>query len=165
MNYNEGTYLIMVGLFIAYFYFIIVKYGRLTSISESFYELEESKEGMGRIFTAWISLLGVGVMVCCEHTLAVIAGGGMILVGAAPYFKSKLGKWPHYIGAGIAILCIQLYIGLVLPSIYIFLIIYFLTIAISLVIDRKASPKWLWRLEAQAFFTFFLAQGIYLFLK
>jgi hypothetical protein len=60
MSYQQVSYLIQVGVFLSYLLYIVWIYGVLSSISESFYELEKEKKRFlfwdrSMMFTVWAS--------------------------------------------------------------------------------------------------------------
>jgi hypothetical protein len=95
------------------------------SISESFYHPE-----IGYAFTLWCTMIGLGVCGLmaelsagqCYQFLSLFAGGGLLLVGAAPRFKTH-ERTVHYAGAGtcalaaLAWMCLAGYWYIPVPSV------------------------------------------------
>jgi hypothetical protein len=166
MSYQQVSYLIQVGVFLSYLLYIVWIYGVLSSISESFYELEKEKKRFlfwdrSMMFTVWASCQGICVMLSGSNSIFTnIAGFGMLLVGIAPYFKDKVAKYVHYAGAVIAILAIQGYIFEIKQ--YEFNCFGAASLLLSFLL-KDITDNWLWWLEILMFACYFMAQLIHLF--
>ena len=140
---------ISTGIFVAYVIFVMIKFGIQKSISESYYRFPNS---MRFIFT--LALWGFAIPIIMlggisESVLLFLAGGFIVLVGAAPAFKGLLMEYKaHMLGAYTGIL-------LGLTS----LIVDFgsweiVAIAVVLAILLKIfSKNYIWWIEILAFFT------------
>jgi hypothetical protein len=95
-------YFILLILFAAYITAIMIMFRVPNSISDSFYHPK-----IGYAFTLWCDLIGLGVCGLIVELsagqwyqfLCLFAGGGLLLVGAAPRFKTH-ERTIHYAGAG-----------------------------------------------------------------
>lgn len=167
MEYNEISYLGALSTLTLYLVGIVREFGILPSISESFYRLNERKKGLGIVFTYVMPVVAVMVMVSCEYWSTTIAGVGLILVAAAPYFKDIWNKYVHYIGALVAVMGTQVYlIHLIYTHKGIDISVrYIAVIALtSILIKHTIKKNTLWWMEIFFFSLFFLIQGIYLFI-
>lgn len=98
---------IQIAIFIVYVTYIVITFGVLPSISESWYRLEEKKKNLGFLFTLFC--WGIGFLMPF-HTLGdtgwfVGSGAGLIFVGAATMFKSTAAHTNivHSVGAALCI--------------------------------------------------------------
>ena len=93
-------------IYIAFNIYIILKFGVLPSLSNSFYKLEEDKSGSGILFS--ISLLSVGMLMIDVWSakpygwLGIIACISLCGVATAPMYDNEEVKLWHYLFAGIA---------------------------------------------------------------
>lgn len=101
--------IISLSIFTLYIAFILIKFGLIPSISQSYYELEKIKKGYGWIFTFWawgvtFFLLPTLLDYCSENTkfLAFLTAMGLCFVGIAPRFKT-FQKYIHFISAGVCL--------------------------------------------------------------
>lgn len=90
--------LISISVFTAYLIFILVKFGVLKSISDSYYHLKHK---------IWFTLALWGfafpAIIAGDTALMFLAGSGIIFVGVAFDFKESMTKIVHYIAAGLGI--------------------------------------------------------------
>ena len=83
-------------MFTLYLLFIITRFKELKSISESFYRLDKKWIGL---FTLAIWSFTIPIVVYAESGLLFFAGAFVAIVGAAPSFKLKHERLPHFVGA------------------------------------------------------------------
>jgi hypothetical protein len=98
----SGVYFALLAGFAAYMAAIMILYKIPTSVSESFYHPK-----IGWLFTLWCASIGIGACALTAELsegewyqcLCLFAGGGLLLVGVAPRFKTH-DRTAHYAGAG-----------------------------------------------------------------
>lgn len=92
---------IQLFIFISFITYIMVKFGILNSISESWYKLEEEKKGKGIIFTLFLWSIGFLMFFQTNGSsgLFFASGVGLIAVGAATQYKQKMTSTVHFSGA------------------------------------------------------------------
>jgi hypothetical protein len=94
-------------IFVTYVAYITNRFGVLPSISESYYKLNESRQGY--FFTIFCWALAVTMVLKADNSspLYFYSGVGLAFVGAATQFKwTKAGTdIAHYLGAFIGIEC------------------------------------------------------------
>ena len=96
--------------FIGYIVFILIRYGIIPSISDSYYYLEADKKGSGLYFSVWCSLVtlfsispSLGASnTWYEQLSSLLMCIGLIIVSAAPAFKKARHNTYHIIGAILA---------------------------------------------------------------
>jgi hypothetical protein len=96
-----------IAVFVLYMAYVILFFGVLPSISESYYRLEKRGK-CGYVFTLWCASIALSVVAMMFQLsdgkwfqfLGVFAGGGLAFVGAAPLFKTH-ERMIHYAAAGI----------------------------------------------------------------
>jgi len=96
---------IQLVVFITYLIFIKVKFGNLSSISLSWYKLQEHPPRNGYLFTLFCWGLAIPLILFADTGgwLFFIAGSGLAFVGAATAFKENLTDVVHFTGASVAI--------------------------------------------------------------
>jgi hypothetical protein len=112
-------------------YIIVIykKYGKMKTISDSYYKLKEKNKWL---FTIIWWAFSIPLIIVGETPLIFLAGTGICFVGAAPAFKEELEEKVHIVGAitgiisGVASLWFDfglwyLSIGLFLLSLILFL--------------------------------------------
>lgn len=151
----EAIYIQMVLVFTLYLTLITVKYGILTSLSDSHYQL---KQGYKYLFVVWSCTIGASfIYLTYGSWLGFLGGLGMWIVATIPAFKQKyFGKIAHYIGAGMSFLSAY---GLMYVDKYILLSSISMIIQVMLIITYKKNKNYLWWMELTVFTTIF----IYLF--
>lgn len=176
-NYQYVAYIIMVTAFTLYIGFLLIRYGVLPSISESFYRLPDK---WSKVFSWWAFIVAFGAMMSCNHWAITTAGAGLILVGVYAWYKEKMIKIFHYAGATMAVVGTQIYIVTFLwnsiPHWVVFvtyLIVAFICVyywvtqpepadADDYYEDENAGNE-LWFFEMFFFVTFLILEGVYLF--
>lgn len=136
--------ILQILIFISYVTFIVIKFGVLSSISESWYKLEEWKRNSGILFTLFC--WGIGFLMPF-HTLGdtgwfVGSGAGLIFVGAATMFKSTAAytNVVHMVGA---FFCITFgFLGLGFQYHQWYPLIVFLISVIPLYFTIKKNRTW-----------------------
>lgn len=109
--------LISLAIFLVYVLGVCIGFGRIpSSISDTFYKLEEVHKNLGWLFTAFCwGVLFTLMPPLLEMTpesyqfTAFLACAGLGFVGAAPHFKSLSERQIHYIGATVCILSSQIW--------------------------------------------------------
>lgn len=167
MNEQQISYHIMVAATLIYVGFITYKFGVLSSISQSFYELKNLNKKFliwdaSFLFFIWTSITGMCCMIAGDSIYTSIAGGGLLLVGSSPVFKDKFGKYPHYIGATLSVLGTQLYLAFDLHH-YSLNAVFAVCLIICLYARYEGDKVWMWWLEIFCFAIFFYGIGVYLF--
>lgn len=136
--------IIQILIFVSYITFIVSKFGVLSSISESWYRLEDYKKNLGILFTffCW----GIGFLMPF-HTVGdtgwfVGSGAGLVFVGAATMFKSTAAHTNivHMVGAAMCIIMGFLGIGFQYHQWY--PLIMFVVSSIPLYLFVKKNRTW-----------------------
>ena len=96
-------------IFLSYVTFLVFKFGILSSISDSWYELKKLGGVWYSLFTWFCYSLGFLMFFQTNGTapaLFFISGAGLVFVGVATQFMSKdcLEPWIHFTGATLCIL-------------------------------------------------------------
>ena len=131
-------FILMVTVFLAYVTFIWSKYGIQISISESYYKLSEKQNWL---FVAFTWLFAFPAMILGDSTLMLLAGGGIVFVGAAAAMHTFPTRAVHMTGAiggmilGSIAMVTQFHMWYLVPAILVsMLIAYFL--------DKKHLMWW-----------------------
>jgi hypothetical protein len=152
--------MISLAAFVLYMACVILFFGVLPSISESYYRLEK-RGRCGYVFTVWCALIAVSVMAmmfeCSEgrwfQFLGLFAGGGLAFVGTAPLFKGH-ERVIHYVSAGVCAVASVAWMGLMgvwyVPAVF--------PVVGGLVSLRFGNPVF-W-VETGIFLSVYLALGI-----
>ena len=105
MEYKIYLLWAFIVIFLTYLIVIKRKFGWLPSISDSFYQwlkICDQNVAIG-IFSGFLWTISILMMIIGGTNLIFLAGAGIIMVGAEPYFKdNKEGKL-HYIFAILGI--------------------------------------------------------------
>lgn len=103
---------IIIGLFLSY---VVINFGVLSSISESFYRIKNNWLFSAVLIAFSLCILAFAI-IYTDSILLIIAPFGIITVALAPRFKDKHKAWIHFTGAAVGIgsglLAIWLYYGL-----------------------------------------------------
>jgi hypothetical protein len=165
MNYLDVAYYIMTGVFISYTALIIILFGILPSISDSWYKLSKKLKPLFTLFCWGFSVPAIIIGVTISEGsnfqfLIFLAGSGIAFVGAAPDFKSKTGmdRKVHYAGALIGVIFSQLFIGLVFPQFW-YVNLFFVTVSILMLLFKKRVEEILW-IEIVAFLSICYVYGV-----
>jgi len=127
-----------VCLFLSYIVIIYVKYGKMKTISDSYYKLKEKNKW---IFTIVWWAFSIPLIIVGETKLMFLAGVGICFVGAAPAFKKELEEKVHIVGAitgiisGVASLWFDFNLGYLSISLFILSLILFLN-------KKLYNPTW-----------------------
>ena len=92
---------VIIVLFLAY---VVINFGILSSISESFYRIKNNWLFSSVLIAFSLCILAFAITYT-EAILLVIAPFGIITVALAPRFKDRHKTWIHYTGAAIGIGC------------------------------------------------------------
>ena len=117
-------------IFTAWLIFIRLAFGKLDSISESFYKLSEKHRF---IFTLVLWGFSLPLMVNVNSVWLFLSISGIAFVGAAAAYKEELTSTVHFVGAvggiimGLVYLLTQWLFWLALPSILVSVSLYFLS--------------------------------------
>lgn len=136
--------ILQILIFVSYVTFIVVKFGILPSISESWYRLRELGGVWYSLFTLFCFGLGFTMFFQTNGSTSLffLSGAGLSAVGVATMFKLKddIQPYIHAIGAIVGILTALIGIGVERKN-WIPLII-FLSLSILLVIFLKKNKTW-----------------------
>lgn len=167
MNYEQISYLVMIGISLSYITGTLIAFGITPSISETFYRLKDLHRrflfwDISILFPMWSGFTAITALLCTDGNIWItIAATGLLLVGAAPYFKNILNKSLHYLGAVTALiytLCYTLfhlhYYGLTMMSI---------GALIGIIVTKDKNSSWMYWVEIIAFVSFFVASYFNLF--
>lgn len=135
---TTSLFILMVTVFLSYVGFIWIKYGVQKSISESYYVLPEDENFL---FVAFTWLFAFPAMIIGHSTLMLLAGGGIVFVGAAAAMHTFPTRLVHMIGAiggmvlgGIAMV-VQFHMWYLIPAILVAMLIAYL-------LDKKNLMWW-----------------------
>lgn len=95
-----GVFLFQVFVFFLYIYYVVSKYGVLSSISSSYYA-----SGEKRSFQIFCFLIGIP-MVFYSHPLFMLSAFSLVVVGIADDYTRETSRAvmsTHFIGAGLGI--------------------------------------------------------------
>lgn len=121
----------MMAVFLSYVIYIVIKFGILPSISQSFYELSQKNNFLFTFFCWGFALPAIIIGTdLTNNFLMFLAGSGIMFVGAAAAFKEKLTKPVHEISAYAGVILSQLSIAYDFNMYY----INFIFIGLSLII-------------------------------
>lgn len=165
MNYLIYVYLIMVGVFFTYLGFILLKYGILPSISDSWYHLSKKLKPLFTLFCWGIAfpamIIGLTISEGNQFQFLIFLGAsGIMFVGVAPDFMSKNGldKKIHRIAAIVGVVANTLYAYLVFPSLWYIPTIFVISTLILFAFKRKVQEI-LW-IEVLSFTCYAMVSGI-----
>ena len=132
-------------IFLSYITFLVIKFGILPSISDSWYELKKLGGVWYSLFTWFCYSLGILMFFQTNGTpLFFISGAGLCFVGVATQFldKESIEPWIHFTGAALCILGILIGIG-VERHMWIPLIAWgILTVVIEVIPKLKNKTWW-----------------------
>lgn len=160
MDYLQILFIMMVVVFFSYIIPIILIYGVLPSVSDSYYELPEKYNFLFTLF-CWgfaIPTMIIGVDLT-DNFLMFFAGSGICFVGAAAAFKEELPKKVHIWSAIIGIVSSQLSIAFDFKMYYLNAVFLLLS-GLLLLIKPKNRIFWL---EIVAFVAICYVLGIKVF--
>jgi hypothetical protein len=151
----------MMSIFFGYVGYIWSKYGILPSISESYYVLPNKQKQLFTLFCWGIAFPAIIIGgVFTKTPLMLLAGSGIVFVGAAAAFKQKVTKTIHFIGAAIGVILSQ--VSIAYDFHYYILNIIFLAVGLF-VIFKKYKSK-IWWIEIAAILTILATLGYRLFI-
>ena len=158
-------YISSVSVFILYLLLFIIIYKIPTSLSDTYYVLEESKKGI--FFTIMMFVIGFTIApVVLEFTpedykfLGFFSVIGILFTGAAPLFKSASQKVVHFVSAGISAVASLLWIIFVASEYYYIVLLLSLLGYILYLFDKKS---YLFYGEMVIFFSYYIILGLYLY--
>ena len=96
-------YSITLSIFISYILFVMIRFGILPSISDSYYKIKAKP-----LFTFFLWSVAIGAILLGDSILMFLAGSGIVFVGAAAAFRQRITKTVHVIGAVSGIVFSQL---------------------------------------------------------
>ena len=138
--------------------------GILPSLSDSYYMLEKRSKGRGMAFYVTLLLMVFTALApMCEIIggLGVLAGLGLLLVGAAPKFKDRqtLERVLHFGGASAAAaVAVLILIKIGMVSVIPWIGLLFLAIALA---SKTLKRSWLLWAEMVAFYALFTGMYIH----
>lgn len=95
------------------------------SISATYYILEHRWAfGLSMLLTAAFLYTPLQTDSCVANILSALACLGMAITAIAPNFRNKGDKVVHAIGAGLALICSQIYVGMVFPLLLLLWLVY-----------------------------------------
>lgn len=117
----KAPFIIMQVIFWGYLLFTILRYGLQPSVSETVYKLPKNQRWIFTIILWSFSMLAIALgLELTDNGLVFLAGCGILLVGAAPYYHKK--KWDededtpdlqqalmHSIGAIVGVVAILIF--------------------------------------------------------
>jgi len=173
-NYEIFLLIYAITVFVVYWLFVVIKFGVLPSISDSYY-----KENNKALFTLFIWSIAFPVIILgVEKTpLMFFAGAFLAFVGAAPAFKEELERSVHIIGAagGIILGFLAMIIGYhqyYLPIVMGVFVILALPKRLPKFLDKSWMKWWTnginnytWWIETMAFVLIFINLTINLITK
>jgi len=140
----KTLYTIMTLVFILYVTYIRIYFGKLPSISDSWYKLKFKP-----LFTLFCWGFAIPAMLLgfelAENTpyqfIIFLAASGILFVGTAPDFKAEQGldRKVHYIGALVGIIGILLYQYLVFTQYWYITLLFTVLMILSLIFKRKIN--------------------------
>ena len=144
--------IVQILIFLSYVTFIVIKFGVLPSISESWYELRDLGGVWYSLFTWFCWGLGFTMFFQTNDTapyLFFLSGAGLCFVGAATMFKlsDDIQPYIHFVGALIGISCALVGIGVERQE-WIPLIMFVLS---ALVLTFTVEKNRTWWIEIVAF--------------
>lgn len=165
MDFFNVLYLLMISVFVGYLSFILIKYGVLSSISDSWYVLPKKQQPLFTLFCWGFAMpaLIIGVELT-DNFLMFLAGSGICFVGAAAAFKETLTKSVHYGGAYVGVVCSQISIAFDFHMYYVNIISIALALLV-LVFRKKLNNNNIWWQEIIAFTAICYVLGVQLFLR
>jgi len=120
-------YVLMNIIFYGYMAFILIKFGKLPSFSDSWYYLSDKTKWLFTFFCWTFAfpaiIIGLQLSIGSPYQfLAALSGAGILFVGASPDFKAKdkMDRKVHYISALVGVFGITLYSFLVFPTLWFF---------------------------------------------
>jgi hypothetical protein len=144
--------IIQIAIFITYITFVVLKFGVLPSISESWYELKNLGGVWHSLFT-WFCF-GIGFTMFFQTNdiapwLFFLSGAGFSMVGTATMFKLKEDIQPyiHFIGALCGIMGSLLGIWVERGTSFPFIFFMAFSLLITLTIEKNRT----WWIEMYAF--------------
>lgn len=149
------AYFAMIAVFYGYVAGILVKYGMLPSISDSFYALPRNKSF---IFTLVLWTFSILSMIIGDSVLMFIAGSGIAFVGTAAQFKQKLTNTVHVVGAVVGIGFSQASIIVDMRLWYVS--VSFLIIGTAVLLLKRKIRHFIWWIEILAFTSVAVSFGI-----
>lgn len=142
--------------FISYVAFIWIKFGVLSAISDSYYQLTNASKPMFTFFI-WSVALPMIIVGVVDTPLMFFAGAFLSFVGAAPAFKEEMEGKVHCVGAvggiGFGFLAMLLFYQ---SYIIVLLILGFVAYA-----SLKKIKNYLWWIEVVSFISIYLSLIIY----
>ena len=145
-------------VFLAYVLFIWIKYGIQKSISESYYVLPKK---WNWLFVLFCWLFAFPVMIIGGSYLMMLAGAGIVFVGAAAAMHTFPTRAVHMTGAIGGILASQVAIATQYDMLW--LTITSFGLAGLLAIIPKTRKHWMWLVELVAFTAISVALGFSIF--
>lgn len=105
---------IMLVVFLTWLIYIIVRFGIPSSISDSFYMMEEKKKNSGWWFMGFCLGMAAPIVLFIEiNGMFFLPIAGIGFLGAAPQYRRKMTSTIHVAGASIGIVGMLIVIGIV----------------------------------------------------
>lgn len=163
MSFLTISFIIMISIFVSYVSFIMIKFGILPSISDSYYKLSTKLKPLFTLY-CWGFALPAAIigLTLSEGSpfqfLIFLAVSGIMFVGASPNFKYGMDKSVHTISAIIGVVFSQLFIISVFPDMWYVPVIF--TVLSLLMFIFKKSVKEIWWIEIFAFTSICYTYGV-----
>lgn len=157
MDYLQILFTTLVTVFVSYITGILLLYGVLPSVSESYYHLPKKWNFLFTLFCLGFAIptMIVGLDLT-DNFLMFLAGGGICFVGVAAAYKETLTKEVHVGGALVGIISSQLSIAFDFKMFYVNIIFLVLAGLIKL-LKIKNNTYWI---ELLAFISICYVLGI-----
>jgi len=140
-------YALIIIWFFAYCYLIARYFGVQVSISQTYYTLNDHKNGLGAFFVIWLWVWLIALATASPNYWYNIAIGIELFVGAYPAIQHKPTSTLHIIASYAGIV-----FGLVGASVYLGLWWYALpVIALAALAKYLKMPNYIWWVEVLAF--------------
>jgi hypothetical protein len=138
----------MIAIFLGYVLGIVAKYGVQKSISESYYKLPRNQQF---IFTLFCWGFALPAILISNTLIMFFAGAGIILVGTAAAFKSKMTYEYHMIGAFVGVILSQLSIAIDYHLYWLNLLFIVPSLLLIILTWCKIKVNYFWWIEILAF--------------
>lgn len=150
----------MLVVFVSYITGILLRYGVLPSVSDSYYHLPKKWNLLFTLFCWGFALPAIIIGVdLTDNFLMFFAGGGIAFVGAAAAFKEKLTGKVHVAGALVGIISSQLSIAFDFKMFYVN-ILFLVLAGLIKILKIKNETYWI-ELLAFASICYVLGKHIY----
>jgi hypothetical protein len=152
MSLNQLLFVLLIGTFVSYVFYIAIKFGIQRSISQSYYVLPNKQK---ILFTLFIWGISLPIIVIGATPLMFFSGGMMMFVGAATSFKDgKLTFNVHMTSAFGGIILSQVSTIVDFNMWYLTLLFGIISLILFLL-----KVKYFWWIEMLAFISIIITLG------